>query len=714
MVTGRYFRLNLDSSVMKKGITVFEYYDLPAYFGVFNELSPRYPVSVVITETEVKFLLHYFTFYSEVTNSYVFDIHKGKACQTNHTEEEIMSFKFERNASDGLASQLKEVFESIFPESQESYLYQCIERRYSLKSLNKLLPCSRAIYKTLIDNDANPQNLSYSSCAIWGLIDTGENNRHFSLYDQRNQYKKNISLFLRKLLLDFMFDMMHTDVFENSVFFDKMKTSLMSDFFFSAIIKKAEYYYYRELVNRKVASDKLQPASGISLFMKFFEKAEEQWMEVIMSPMVSKHFKSIHTDRVFENIKAEQRRKYSFESVPSWFADPEDEMRRVLFPLKKRDKIGYFTSQLLYDSIDHPKVEPLKEDMKKTSERLEARTLKASKWFLQRYDFADSLRIHFFPFFNHFLIAGILLMFFFIFSLNKPVPDFLNVPMHIFIPSLITLGLFIWGVVLGIKALVFKNGKELNFIKMSHLRLSFKYFKNVLLMFVILLLAGLFLIVNPKVDIVFRLIALTGALVLLFWKFMRKSLHLVMPRLFAAITTAWFTIALSEDLFKSFFDKPVSVLTVALLFVVVAGFLFSEMGKVIPDSSFVKKAARVGELMIFGYAMSLLVGFMMINFTGDYFIERSGYLEQYYDENMTLFQNLENPTHPEMLNHLAACDEFTTMSRLPFAYPSKVFASIGHYSFFILRNFMIQFALVAMFVGVFLQMSFENKRLTDN
>ena len=38
----------------------------------------------------------------------------------------------------------------------------------------------------------------------------------------------------------------------------------------------------------------------------------------------------------------------------------------------------------------------------------------------------------------------------------------------------------------------------------------------------------------------------------------------------------------------------------------------------------------------------------------------------------------------------------------------------GVYKFLVLRNFLIQFALLAMFIGVFLQMSFEEKNITES
>lgn len=113
--------------------------------------------------------------------------------------------------------------------------------------------------------------------------------------------------------------------------------------------------------------------------------------------------------------------------------------------------------------------------------------------------------------------------------------------------------------------------------------------------------------------------------------------------------------------------------------------------------------------MMIGYAISLLIGFMMVNFTGDYLLERSGYLEQYLVENPEKFilkAGQQSFTHHELLEGLVQNEQFEHVDR-------HCFYKDG-YRFFVLRNFLIQFALMAMFIGVFLQMSFEDKQLTES
>ena len=61
---GRYFRLNQTLSKVVSGVAIYDYVDLPAYFGpsVDNPMSPKYPISVTVTSETICFRLHYSAF----------------------------------------------------------------------------------------------------------------------------------------------------------------------------------------------------------------------------------------------------------------------------------------------------------------------------------------------------------------------------------------------------------------------------------------------------------------------------------------------------------------------------------------------------------------------------------------------------------------------------------------------------------------------------
>ena len=127
-----------------------------------------------------------------------------------------------------------------------------------------------------------------------------------------------------------------------------------------------------------------------------------------------------------------------------------------------------------------------------------------------------------------------------------------------------------------------------------------------------------------------------------------------------------------------------------------------------------KKSVRVFQLMLIGYAMSLFVGFIMLNFTGETFLERSGYLEQYFKEHNADSVILNKP-HSQLLDSLVRDPKLDMIVEYELKLLNRGLyrQDVITYKFLILRSFLIQFALMAMFIGVFLQMSFDDKKLTE-
>ena len=654
MLTGRYFRFNVDSSLESEGISCFEYHDLPVYFGVFNEMSPRYPISVVITPSEVKFMIHYFIYTDDeckIDSEYSYKIGKNiHAIQ--HAEETILSFSYSTDSNEAYAKELKGIFEVVFPDTDNHYFSKCIKDRYVPRKTQDD-SCRGKILRNLQEQDSRRHNLSYSTCKIWGLVNE---ERQYELMD-KGKYMR----FLRKLLLDFMFDLQHSDIFENSVHYERMKTALMSDFFFSAIIKKAEYYYYRELMSYRVGAGSVG-SEGDKLCMEYYNSAEKEWCKTIASSLASKHFKHVHSTSFFDKMLEEIRHADEFESKESWFVNPEDEMRRVMFPLKGSEKIGYITTFNWVDYVADN--EELKEYIGNVREKSEKKMLFASKWFLRRYNFKDTLRIHFFSKFNTIYLLGLITFIcFFLFMLcNEALRevvtrDYWGIPICILVPSAILLSFPVlmllkhW--VKKVRCLLTKEVDDAGCADVKK-KLRNKDRKRAFGVFVIIaLLAFFFLAKNQGCYVWIKWIALALSQVILYRVYLKGGLHLFLPRLIAAITTAWFTLALSEDLFKAFFDQHLSTVTICLLILVVFIFLYSEISKIIPFSTSFQKFMRVMQLMLIGYAVSLFVGFVMVNFTGETFLERSGYLEQYFKEHDADEEFLAQ-THSELLDSLVS------------------------------------------------------------
>ena len=114
-----------------------------------------------------------------------------------------------------------------------------------------------------------------------------------------------------------------------------MYGALMSDFFCSSIIKKAEFYYQRALVNDIYKNDASLPFKKYDvIYAEALDLAERNWLGCIQSPLADKHF--VFTPNWYES-------QNSYDNDPdkishyTWFADPEKELRGV-FNDEKIDK----------------------------------------------------------------------------------------------------------------------------------------------------------------------------------------------------------------------------------------------------------------------------------------------------------------------------------------------------------------------------------------
>ena len=172
--------------------------------------------------------------------------------------------------------------------------------------------------------------------------------------------------------------------------------------------------------------------------------------------------------------------------------------------------------------------------------------------------------------------------------------------------------------------------------------------------------------------------------------------------------------------------------------------------------------------------ISLIVGMFIINFTGERFLERSGVLESFYNDyvdNGEIFKQVENRryrliTYPSISQSNNCVDTIKGKILIPIKslrdsvthngeiegelmlvqndnkkltdevllkkldsvhivanslnnsefspqHPIVTKWELGNSNFFILRDFLIQFAFVAMFIGIFIQMIFEEKSITE-
>jgi len=675
MNSGSFFRLYLENSKVVEGVTYYEYIDLPDFDAGQDGL--RYPIKMAITQDRVLFISHYYQ----------------DTSWPRHTEEVILDLPFSVSNTEALSSIIKRIYNTIFPLSD--YLQKLLERRYDFetKSTTEEQKEKEIIEKYQYLQNSQENDDSYTSLFIWGLRDS-KNKDWFQLKNTKKENKANkseesdkkpskepITKFLRKLLLDFMFDLMHSDVFESSKYYAKMKDGLMSDFFFSSIIKKCEFYYYRSLIRNRYSKINENEKNNIikKIYAEKLNEAEIAWTEVIMSPLAEKHFSFI--PEWFEDQETRNRR-HGFCVSESWFVDPEEEMSRVLFPQPKE---GAEPKEILYlNSYELSKlVSGDKSGKTKKRKALLARNTRISQWFYRRFDFDDALRLHVFRFWNLVLVSFLLTLSILV---NIPCMNFLECPINLAISISIAGGCSLTAAFVFFCGLIKIRANESSFKTTIDYRLVYERRKREIAraIFVALFMGtiALFLFFLESSNKGWAVLKIIIPLVLLIIVCLTppnrprfEDIHLVLPRLVASITTAWIMIVIGNDIVKEFISWPLWIILSLVVFV----FILYENNKSIRSIRTWRKMWRAFELIVISYFISLVVGALAIN------ILSPGILQDY---------------HP-----------YISESVLPYQW--HLLKGDPNLSLDIYPKFLTQFSFLAMFIGVFIQMIFEEKNITE-
>ncbi|MDR1897955.1 MAG: hypothetical protein LBR10_14315 [Prevotellaceae bacterium] len=279
---GKFFRLNNNKSDIGNGIAVFDYIQM---LDTKNKNGiPKYPIYLTITKDGIDFRIHY---YDETPQIHIHNI--------------ILSLPLSANLDikDGLTSSLVEGWETTFPTNEHNYLHPLVVKSYPSDSL------------------------SYFNLKCFNNEGDKEDNQNF----------------IRKLILDFMFDLEQTKVFQTSPHYEHISIKLKENYFFSALAAKANFYYYRGLLDELVKEK--------SIYAEYCLKAEKQWTKAIRSAKANANFNGYRDH---------------------WFDDPEKEMDSV------------------YDNDTIKQIEDfaIKNDNKLKEEIEKSRNL-TSKWYMERF-----------------------------------------------------------------------------------------------------------------------------------------------------------------------------------------------------------------------------------------------------------------------------------------------------------------------------------------
>ena len=299
---GRFFRLNNTKSDLSRAIVFYDYIWLKDNDCVKNG-TPEYPVYLTVSHDSIDFHVHYHNDYTDNEGNH---IHK-------HLHNAILTLPLSANIEikDGLTEALVESWNTNFPEyddEQCNYLFELL-----FKTILKYDDNSHNYSNLVIFCDENKNDSIVDSVInrIKSLVDAFDKNAN---EDKIKVYIKQVATsikdkkplfqcFIRKLILDFLFDLEQTKVFQTSPHYEHISIKLKENYFFNALANKAKYYYYRKIEPSIKPSQKNK-----SFFLEnYFLPAEEQWIKSIMDP----------------------RSDHNFTLEKEWFDNPEEEMVKV-------------------------------------------------------------------------------------------------------------------------------------------------------------------------------------------------------------------------------------------------------------------------------------------------------------------------------------------------------------------------------------------------
>lgn len=525
---GRYFSLDVNASQLVKGIAVFNYRGVKnRSVKITNDnCREKYPIYVTFSQEGVSFYIHNI----EENRSEEIDL------TTQHTNSLILFLPISLNLDikDSLTQNIINIFYNKFPyNSTENRLYD-----YAASSLK--------------NSELDGKGITYSSLEIFGIV-----------YDKPQEIERPpIVGMLRKLFLDFLYDIEHTNVFKNAYNSEAIYIALNENFLFKAIRNKAEYYYQRKMVS--VPRDGYETAFDVAekeVFMAdSYVDAEKRWVETIADP----------------------RSESTFHVAEGWFLSAEKEMNAVyesdILSFYKKGKsvepkgnyktfrCADFVKSIKYSKSEETvSIEYNKKCLEDFKDTIVDTAKKASKWYIHKYSFSGTLRIWYGK--SYWAKTIIFVTAIVILLLSIAVPSWMGLSnSDLTLPIGTVLFLSLWRII----SLCSDRLKQVG------------------------------------------------------------SISLLMPRLFAAITTAWFTLAIGEDVFKGFFDTTYSYLASGALFIITFFFVAYEIGKINPFISIPRIIGRSLALIGVAFIYSFIAGLLVVHFFGSKYLERSDYMDEFY------------------------------------------------------------------------------------
>lgn len=314
---GHFYHLSTEKSDLTQGVTVFE------YKGIVSKEAGKHEVYAIIIDDGVHFEYH---FYHEKGLSHV------------HTDIAFLPFASTAAVHDILSRVIEECHDVTFPDEIDNRALNPVEINNPLRNNHT-------------DSDG------YSGLSIFNVGETKDNGN-----------------IIRRMILDFLFDMEHSKVFQVSSYYGQVSEMLHTNSLISAILARAEYFYLRKQQQEKdyILNDNFRAQL---IYANDYTLAERQWVDFLCSE---------HADRMLAEsawLRTENKPSHVSHELNQVYLTKQnglascDYVNAIVLPKEGEEK-------------DKNKIEELRSRVCHTAQRAQAA-------YLHHYDLLGSLIIWF-------------------------------------------------------------------------------------------------------------------------------------------------------------------------------------------------------------------------------------------------------------------------------------------------------------------------------
>jgi len=145
------------------------------------------------------------------------------------------------------------------------------------------------------------KSISYGKLDIKEIINKKENGKEYKIFTENISYNKTVFysrldpeqlpeekteyLTFKKILLDFLFDLEHSEIFKFSKFYENMEMRLKDNAYFNLIASKYLFLFYKKIFTKKKGADILH-----KILTKKYLQAAEQWHNLIVNINLEHYF----------------------------------------------------------------------------------------------------------------------------------------------------------------------------------------------------------------------------------------------------------------------------------------------------------------------------------------------------------------------------------------------------------------------------------------